>query len=81
MHLGKTVEQTYAYNLNEDNIAHELRKIEEEKDIGVIIDSKVEFDTHNEKNKQSKQYHGSKRPFITLNQNNFVSLYKALGVI
>ena len=39
MHLGKTVEQEYAYNLNVDNTTHELGKIEVEKDIGVMIDS------------------------------------------
>ena len=42
MHLGKTVEQEYSYNLNVDNTAHDLRKIDEER---------------RTKNKQSKQYH------------------------
>ena len=37
MHLEKTVEQEYAYNLNVDNIAHELGKIEEEKTLGLLL--------------------------------------------
>ena len=79
MHLGKTVEQEYAYNLNVDNTAHELGKIEE-KHIWVIIDSKLEFDKHiNQKiNKANSIMAVIRRFFITLNQNNFVALYKAL---
>ena len=42
--LGENIRA--AHNLKVDNIAHELGKIEEEKDIGVIIDSKLEFDKH-----------------------------------
>ena len=38
MHVGKTIQQEYAYNLKIDNTAHELGGIEEQKDIGVIID-------------------------------------------
>ena len=53
MHVGKTIQQEYAYNLNIDNTAHELGGIEEQKDIGVIIDSNLEFDKHiNQKIKQ-----------------------------
>ena len=37
MHVGKTIQQEYAYNLKIDNTAHELGGIEEQKDIGVII--------------------------------------------
>ena len=43
-------------NLKIDNTAHKLGEIEEQKDIGVIIDSNLEFHKHiNQKNKQSKQ--------------------------
>ena len=38
MHVGKTIQQEYAYNLKIDNTAHELGGIEEQKYIGVIID-------------------------------------------
>ena len=38
MHIGKTVQQEYAYNMKIDNTAHKLGEIEEQKDIGVIID-------------------------------------------
>ena len=44
--LMQNVEQEYAYNLNVDNTAHQLGKIEEEKDIVVIIDLKLEFYRH-----------------------------------
>ena len=46
MHVGKTIQQEYAYNLKIDNTAHELGGIEEQKDIGVITDSNLEFDKH-----------------------------------
>ena len=45
MHVGKTIQQEYAYNLKIDNTAHELGGTEQ-KDIGVIIDSNLEFDKH-----------------------------------
>ena len=38
MHVEKTIQQEYAYNLKIDNTTHELGGIEEQKDIGVIID-------------------------------------------
>ena len=36
----------YAYNLKIDNTAHKLGEIEEQKYIGVIVDSNLEFDKH-----------------------------------
>ena len=38
MHVGKTIQQEYVYNLKIDNTAHELGGTEEQKDIGIIID-------------------------------------------
>ena len=80
MHVGKTIQQEYAYNLKIDNIAHELGGIEEQKDIGVIIDSNLEFEKHiNQKiNKANSIMAVIRRSFTTLNQHNFVPLYKAL---
>ena len=80
MHVGKTIQQEYAYNLKIDNTAHELGGIEEQKDIGVIIDSNLEFDKHiNQKiNKANSIMAVIRRSFTTLNQHNFVPLYKAL---
>ena len=46
MHVGKTIQQECAYNLKIYNTAHELGGIEKQKDIGVIIDSNLEFDKH-----------------------------------
>ena len=75
MHIRKTIQQEYAYNLKIDNTAHKLRGIEEQKDIGVIIDSNLE----NQKiNKANSIMAVIRRSFTTLNQHNFVPLYKAL---
>ena len=41
MHVGKTIEQEYAYNLKIDNTVHKLGEIEEQKDIVVIVDSNL----------------------------------------
>ena len=80
MHVGKTIQQEYAYNLKIDNTAHELRGIEDQKDIGVIIDSNLEFGKHiNQKiNKANSIMAIIRRSFTTLIQLNFVPLYKAL---
>ena len=68
MHLGITVHQVYAYNLNVYNNAHEIGKNTRRKNIGFIIDLKIEFDKHI----------NQKMCFKTLNINNVVHLYKAL---
>ena len=80
MHVGKTLQQEYAYNLKIDNTAHELGGIEEQKDIGVIIDSNLDFDKHINQtiNKANSIMAVIKRFFTTLNLHNFVPLYKAL---
>ena len=80
MHLGKTVQQEHTYNLKIDTTVHELGEIEEQKDIGVIIDSNLEFDKNiNQKiNKANSIMAVIRRSFTTLNQHNFVPLYKAL---
>ena len=36
MHVGKTLQQEYAYNLKIDNYEHKIGEIEEQKYIGVI---------------------------------------------
>ena len=80
MHVRKTIQQEYAYNMKIDNTAHKLGEIEEQKDIGVIIDSNLEFDKHiNQKiNKANSIVAVIIRSFTTLNQHNFVPLYKVL---
>ena len=80
IHVGKTIQQEYAYNQKIDNTAYELGGIEEQKVIGVINDSNLEFDKHiNQKiNKANSIMAVIRRSFTTLNQHNFVPLYKAL---
>ena len=46
MHIGKILEQQFEYTLQDGTIRHELGYTSEEKDIGVIIDSNLEFDKH-----------------------------------
>ena len=79
MHVGKTIQQEYAYNLKIDNTALELGGIQEQ-DIGVIIDSNLEFDKHiNQKtNKANSIMAVITRSFTTLYQHNFVPLNKVL---
>ena len=69
MHVGKTIEQEYAYKLKMDNSAHKLGEIEEQKDTGVIIDSNVEFDKHvnQKRNKANSIMAVIGRSFTTLN--------------
>ena len=80
MHVEKTIQQEYAYNLKIDNNAHELAGIEEQKDIRVIIDSNLEFDKHIKQkiNKANSIVAVIRRSFTSLNQHNCLPLYKAL---
>ena len=81
MHIGNAKTYEYRYTLNVNNVNHELEyNITEEKDIGVIIDCKLKFDKHvNFKiNNASGIMAVIRRYFITLNESNFVPLYKAL---
>ena len=80
MHVGTRAEHDHVYTLNVDNTVHELRYTDEEKDIGVIVDSKLEFDKHiyQQINKASSIMAVIRRSFITLNVTNFTPLYKAL---
>ena len=82
MHVGKTIQQEYAYNLKIDNTAYILGEIEEQKDIGVIVDSNLEFDKHiNQKINKAKSIMAViRRSFTTLNQHNVVPLYIGLVI-
>ena len=46
MHLDKPLEEQFKYTLHDGSIIHELGYTSEEKYIGVIIDSNLEFDKH-----------------------------------
>ena len=80
MHVGTRAEHDHVYTLNVDNTVHELRYTGEKKIIGVIVDSKLEFDKHiyQQINKASSIMAVIRRSFITLNVINFTPLYKAL---
>ena len=47
IHVGTRAEHDHVDTLNLYNTVHELRYTDEEKDIGVIVNSKLEFDKHN----------------------------------
>ena len=80
MHLGKAGDTEYSYKLKEGDTYHELSYTEEEKDLGVVIDGKLDFDRHiNIKiNKASSIMAVIRRSFVSLNGVNFVPLYKSL---
>jgi hypothetical protein len=68
------------YKLNYPNTVYELEKVDNEKDLGVIIDSDLNFDKHiNEKvNKANSMFGMIRRSFDFLSESNFTYLYKAL---
>ena len=72
-------QERYYLTTREGN-RHHLQKVEQEKDIGVIIDSKLTFEAHiNEKvNKANKMAGVIRRAFQFLTPKIFVPLYKSL---
>ena len=75
---GDALGQSGRYKLKEGDTYHELSYTEEEKDLGVVIDGKLDFDRHiNIKiNKASSIMAVIRRSFVSLNGVNFVPLYK-----
>ena len=80
MHLGKPLEEQFKCTLHDGSIIHELGYTSEEKDIGVIIDSNLEFDKHVyfKVNKANSTMAVIRRSFQKLDGDTFVPLYKAL---
>ena len=81
MTIGKQNEHTQVtYTLNIEKTIHNLENVDQEKDIGVIIDSNLEFDKHiNAKiNKANSMFSIIRRSFQFLSQQNFIPLYKSL---
>ena len=74
MHLGKPLEEQFEYTL------HELGYTSEEKNIGVIIESNLEFDKHAyfKVNKANSTMAVIRRSFQKLDEDTFVPLYKFL---
>ena len=77
MHLGKPLEEQFKYTLHDGSIIHELGYTCEEKDIGVIIDSNLEFDKHVyfKVNKANSTMAVIRRSFQKLDGDTFVPLY------
>ena len=80
MHLGKADNTKYFYKLKEGDTHHELAYTEEEKDLGVVIDGKLDFEKHININinKACGIMAVIRRSFVSLNGVNFVPLYKSL---
>ena len=80
MHLGKADNTKYFYKLKEGGTHHELAYTEEEKDLGVVIDGKLDFEKHININinKACGIMAVIRRSFVSLNCVNFVPLYKSL---
>ena len=78
MTIGKQNDHTkVTYTLNKEKTIHKLENVDQEKDIGVIIDSNLEFD--NAKiNKANSMFSIIRRSFQFLSQQNFIPLYKSL---
>ena len=77
MHIGKnSPDMNIKYNL----MGHELEKVNEEKDIGVIVDSNLNFEKHIcEKIKKANSMSAKiRRIFQHLDEETFIPLYKAL---
>lgn len=77
--LGKTNNQN-TYNLKIDGKLQNLEQVTQEKDIGVITDSKLTFEQHiTEKiNKSNSMFSIIRRSFDYLNETNFKQLYKSM---
>ena len=69
-----------SYHMMIDNVKHEMTKIEEIKDIGVIMDSNLKFEKHiNVKIVTANKILGIiRRTYMFLNKEIFLPLYKAL---
>ena len=81
--LGKPLEEQFKYTLTYRMVqfsGHELVYRFEEKDIGVIIDSNLEFDKHVyfKVNKANSTMAVIRRSFQKLEEDTFIPLYKAL---
>ena len=78
--LGQSGKYSVFFILKEGDTHHEIAYTEEEKDLGVLIDGKLEFEKHiNTKiNKSCSIMAVTRRSFVSLNCLNSVPLYKSL---
>ena len=80
MHLGKNNARRNYEMVDSDNITHILEKTEVEKDLGVHIDSKLNFTTHCQEkvNKANRILGYIRHTFKHLDKDSFLLLYKSL---
>lgn len=79
LHVGKT-NPKHKYNMTLDNVVYEITSCGEEKDLGVIFDNMLLFDSHIQSsiNKANRMLGLIKRTFDFLDKEMFCKLYKAL---
>ena len=80
MNLGKAENTGYLCKLKEGDSHQELAYTDEEKDLGIVIGGKLDFEKHINItiNKACGIMAVIRRPFVSLNGVNFVPLYKSL---
>jgi hypothetical protein len=80
MSIGNTTQPSYNYKLISTKESHSLQWVHEEKDIGVVIDDKLNFDTHiNTKINKANSILGLiRRSYKYLDKETFIPLYKAM---
>ena len=78
--IGKKKEYEFEYYITVENKLHEMSKVDEIRDIGVIIDSELKFEKHiNSKIQTANKILGIiRRSFMYLNCDIFIPLYKSL---
>ena len=78
--IGKKKDYEFEYHITVENKLHEMSKVDEIRDIGVIIDSELKFEKHiNSKIQTANKILGIiRRSFIFLNCDIFIPLYKSL---
>jgi len=79
LHIGKN-NPCHAYYMTANNTTSKITTCDEEKDLGVVFDKNLSFDTHiqNSINKANKMIGLIKRTFTYLDRDTFLKLYKAL---
>lgn len=75
MRIGRTKEEIFKYRMEE-----ELKEVNSEKDLGVVIDNGLSFDEHlaEKVNKANKIVGIIRRTFLTLDESMFKALYTAM---
>ena len=80
MHMGPANPRCKYQMTSTSNELHTLQVVEEEKDLGVIVDCQLKFSTHiqTQVNKANRVLGAIKHTFLALDRTAFINLYKSL---